>query len=445
MRSRPLAGVLVLLSLSFLFIASLRMGTHLFNFQAFHVESKLIYVIVASATFGALLMFFLFSIFPDRSRRSDPAVFSGDPSSALQQAATAVQLREYDEAEALLSGISRSGPESWHEKKIAGDLALQKGDWTQAETLFREAFHVAPQQPAVLFALANLYESQGMTARAQDFYRHVLQFAPDSLETVLRLRMLAVSDQKWQDAFHWQEYLERHLPSRLSDPEERMSGVGIRFEFAESEFRNGAYRTAQALLKYILRMDHSFVPGHLLAGEILTRLENPSAALRAWERGFEQTKAPVLLQRIGEHFLRQGRPEKAIDFLRGAAARNPEDPLLEFCLADLYIRMEMLPESIRMLEHILSASSDWHLGRIRLASLYRRTGQPERAADLLQGTINTGELISGFPWQCYNCSTTYPEYRSCCLECLSWNAISLYQNQAVHMDSMNEKSTAYPV
>jgi len=284
-----------------------------------------------------------------------------------------------------------------------------------------------------------------MIARAQDFYREVLRFAPLSLEAVLRLRMLAVSDQKWRDALHWQEYLEHHLPRRLSDPEEEMKGVGIRFELAESEFRNDAYRTAQALLKYVLRMENAFVPAHLLSGEILEKMQNPSAAMRAWERGFERTKAPVLLQRIGDQLLRQGKPEKAIEYLRSAAAANPHDLLLEFCLADLFMRMEMVPESIHMFEHIQQAAPDWYLVAIRLASLYRRTGQPERAADLLQRMIGTGELISGFPWKCYICNTTYPEYRSLCLECLSWNGVNIHQNQAVHMESMNEKSTAYPV
>ena len=443
MRSRTLAGVLILLSLSFLFIASLRMETHLFNLQGFQVDSKLIYLILASGTLGALLMFFLFSILPEKSRGGKAT--AKDARSTVHQVEAAIQLGEHEKAESLLAGLSGANSRCWQAKKIAGDVAVQQGDWSGAEKLYREAFRSDPQQPVVLFALASLYESQGMIARAEDFYREVLRVAPLSLEAVLRLRILAVSDQRWQDALHWQEYLEHHLPRRLSDPEEEMVSVGIRFEFAESESRNGAYRTAQALLKFVLRMQNAFVPAYVLSGEILDKMQNPSAALRAWERGFERTKAPVLLQRIGEHLLRQGKPEKVIDFLQSAAAANPHDFLLEFCLADLFMRMEMVPESIHVFEHILQTAPDWHPVVIRLALLYRRTGQPERAADLLQRIIGTGESISGFLWECYICNTMYPEYRSMCLECLSWNGINLHQHQAVHKESMNEKSTAYPV
>ncbi len=421
------------------------MEVRLFNLHGFQVDSKLIYVILASGTLGALLMFFLFSTLPEGSRRSETSVSSKGPHCPFHQIEAAMQLGEHEKAKSLLAGISGSDAQSWQARRIAGDMAAQRGDWSGAEKLYREAFKADPQQPVVLFALARFYDSQGLTARAQDFYQEVLQLAPHSLEALLRLRMLAVSDQKWEDALHWQEYVEHHLPKRLSDSEEEMNGVGIRFELAHAEFRNGAYRTAQALLKYVLRMQNGFVPAHLLSGEILDKMQNPSAALRVWERGFEQTRAPVLLQRIGEHLLRQGKPEKAIEFLRSVAAANPHDLFLEFCLADLFLRMEMVPEAIHVFGHILQAAPDWHLPATRLASLYRRTGQPERAADLLQKVVGAGDLISGFTWQCYTCHTMYPEYRSLCLECLSWNGINIHQNQAVRMESMNEKSTAYPV
>lgn len=431
--------------MSFLFIASLRMETHLFNLQGFQVDSKLIYLILASGTLGALLMFFLFSILPEKSQGGKAAVSSKDALTTVHQVEAAIQLGEREKTDSLLAGLSGADPRSWQTKKIAGDVAVQQGDWSGAEKLYREAYKSDPQQPAVLFALASLYDSQGMIARAEDFYREVLRVAPLSREAVLRLRMVAVSDQRWRDALHWQEYLEHHLPRRFSDPEEEMVSVGIRFELAESESRQGTYRTAQALLKFVLRMQNAFVPAYLLSGEILDKMQNPSAALRAWERGFERTKAPVLLQRVGEHLLRHGKPEKAIEFLQRAAAAHPHDSLLEFCVADLFMRMEMVPESIHVFEHILQAAPDWHPVVIRLASLYRRTDQPERAADLLQKIIGTGELISGFLWECYICNTMYPEYRSMCLECLSWNGINLHQNQAVYKESMNEKSTAYPV
>jgi lipopolysaccharide biosynthesis regulator YciM len=450
MRSKWIAILFALFFLIVLIDSFRRVNAPLWNPQLFQLESKLIYIILSSAGLGALLLFLLVAFFPPKSM-NDSNLESSVPSTKrtrkIAQLQIAMQLRDQTRIDELLSTVEETDPDFWQAKKIQGDLYAEKGEWSSASKAYRSALQQsAGQEQALLqLCLGNVYEQQDELDGAKDLYLQAFKNAPRSDEIVERLRNLAVRERDWKDAMTWQEYREQFQDEEKENPQELNWKLGIRLELAREAAASGNVKTAHALLKYIFRWTAYFTPAYLLQGEIQARQQSPLAAVKIYEQGFHKTQNPIILKKIGESFLLENQPQRAIDFLREIVRNHASDPRVNFCLGDLFRKLEMTAEARKAFESVRQKHPDWLLNNVALAEIYDREGEKEKATELYKGIIDNSEALSTQPWQCYNCNTTYPEYVDLCIVCFQWNSVNLNQNKAGTMDFGHEKSTALPL
>jgi tetratricopeptide (TPR) repeat protein len=451
MKNRWIGIIFTLLFIGFLAFAARRISAPLLDFHSFHLESKLIYVILASISVGGLLLFLLVLYFPPwASGEHTPGTAVKVQVSLLPKimdAQCAIELGERPRAIQLLKDIHENEKSYWFAQKLIGDFYAQNGAWHEAADAYRNGLKQASgaDRGLLFLALGSVYESQDALEEARDLYWQGFQLVPHSRELLLRLRALAVRNQYWEEAMKWQEKIELQFPDDTEDPLETNWKIGIRYELAREACRAGTYKTSQAILKYIFRMTEYFTPAYLLQGEIQDLQQNFPSALRAYDHGFQKTQSPALLKRIGETWLRQNQPGKAIEFLREVVRATPGDPRVAFCLADLYRKLEMNADAIKVFENIRQKYPDWALSNTALADLYYRSNQSELALEIYRTVIDGAEGVSMFPWECYNCNTTYIEYAGFCMVCTMWNSTNLNQNKAGIKDFGYEKPTALPL
>ncbi len=446
MKNRWIGILFTLLFLIFLVSAARQLGAPFLDSRLFQLESKLLYVVLTSVAFGALLLFLLVTFFPPWTKKFEAKVsvpFT-TPSRKLVQVQIALQLGDLRKAMELLSQVTETDADYWYALKIKGDLHAEKGEFAEATQFYRNALKLSSglEHAVLLLSLGILFEQQDQFEQARDLYGQVLQSSPQSMEAIHRLRNLAVREQDWKEAMTWQERKEQLFLQETETPQESNWKIGIRYELARSAAQTANHKTAQALLKYIFRLTDYFTPAYLLQAEIHERQQNFVLALRAYEDGFLKTQSPAILRKIGESFLLQNLPQRAIELLREVVWNHPEDPRVAFCLGDLYRKLEMTEEATRILEGIRQKHPDWLLSNIALAELYERSGQSQKALQLYKGLGDGTEVLSTQPWQCYNCNTTYRDYTGFCSCCFEWNSINLNQNKAGTLDFGYEKSTA---
>ena len=450
MRSRWIAVLFAIFFLIILVDAFRRFDTPLLDPRIFPLDSKLIYIILSSIGFGALLLFLLVALFPPKLR-NHANVAGMIPSSKrarkITLLQTAFQIGDEARAEEILSTMEETDPDYWQAKKIQGDLYTEKGEWSEAVEAYRNVLnHCDGQEQALLqLSLGNVYEQQDNLEQARDLYQQAFKNAPRSEEIVLRLRNLAVREQDWKDAMTWQERREQMQDEGKGTPQELNWKLGIRCELAREAAASGNVKTAHALLKYIFRWTAYFTPAYLLQAELQGRQQSPLAGLKTYEQGFDKTQNPVILKKISESFLMENEPQRAIDFLREIVRNHASDPRAAFCLGDLFRKLEMTAEARKIFEAVRQKHPDWLLNNVALAEIYDREGEKEKALELYKGVIDHSETLSVQPWQCYNCNTTYQEYRDLCAVCFQWNSVNLNQNKAGTMDFGYEKSTALPL
>jgi len=451
MRSRWIGIVFTLLFLTFLIFAARRIAAPFLDVHLFQLETKLIYIILSSVAFGGLLLFLLLIFFPPRSSQESKSATVAAPHFVTKpgflEAQTALGLGDVDGGIQLLERVDEAEQGYWYARKLLGDLLAESGDWTRATTEYRKALkHAKDTGRAFLFlSLGNAYENKDELDEAKDLYKQGLQMVPRSPELLNRLRALAVRNRDWQDAIIWQEKMEQEFTTDTETPQESNWKIGIRYELARDACHNGSYKTSQALLKYIFRITDYFTPAYLLQGAIQEQQHNPLAGFRCYDNGFRLTQNPALLKKIAESFLQQMQPAKAVEFLRDVVRNSPADPRAAFCLGDLYRKLEMSEDAIKIFESIRGKHPDWALNSSALAELYYRAGREEESLQIYRTIIDGTEGLSLLPWQCYNCNTTYIEYAGFCMVCTMWNSINLNQNKAGMKDFGYEKSTALPL
>lgn len=439
MKGRVVAAVAVLLSLSWFLLKAYHSS---FPSYIHQIEATPFHLVVFYVCVGAFLLFlFQLLLLPKtRSQVEGRAIVAPD---VIREGEQALQLGDVQTARSLLNEIDVNAAEYGMRLKLEGDLSVLTGDLKSAEEFYQQSLtrlSGASQSP-VLLALGHLYEHTERAERAEDLYREVLQHVPGAMEPLLRLRTLMIGEQDWQQALLFQEHLEERFPELLENPDERRIRTGIRFELARLEFEHESWKTALALVKNVIRLDEQFVPATLLLGDIQEKMENDTAAFRAWERGYKATGHPILLQRIYEAFLLRNMPERAIESLRSSIERAPDDPVPEFCLADLYMKLEMVPEAIRVFERVDHETPDWILNKVRLADAYRKGGQEIKAARVCQNLLDTREPLSLLLWKCTECDAGYSEYRALCISCSSWNTLILNNSKAGRVDFGHGEST----
>lgn len=436
MKVRAAGVVTALAVLLLLILAVLKTESGLLDIRSFQFDSKLFYIITVSVALGALFMFVLFVFFPSKGMDIPPRKAIAPPprmSSRIREAEVAIRLGDMERGIELLEAIPSGDPEYWNALKRKADLALAMDHWEDAEKLYRRSLDAAGpgEKPFVMLDQAEFYAGHGMRDRALELYREIVRVEPQGAVAAFSLREHYLREKDWEEALVWQEHLEDHFPDLLSGAEEANRRIGIRYSLALAEFERGSLDTAQALLKHISRLTDSFVPAYLLAGEILERENSDSAAMKMWERGFRGTGSPAVLQRIGEFLLSQGLPEKAIEFVRDAAILPAAGPEYEYCLADLYMKMEMTAEAMKILQRIEQRYPEWMVVRKLLADLYRKNGQVEKAYALLSTMLEQAEDSAAWRlWACDKCNTTHKTYQACCEGCGNWNSVRINWKQA---------------
>jgi lipopolysaccharide biosynthesis regulator YciM len=432
MRGRiGLAAASILLLFIFLILARLDPSTHLFDLRYFKFETSFYFVSIIVLGLGAFFMFLFFAgLSPMRPRQS--SIQPKQPSEKVEisdlarSAQIALEAGDLARASALIAEVTNDHPDHWFAKKIAGDIAVLSGSNLKAEQLYQQSIREASgeKQIPALFALAQLCEEEGRSEEAEELYRRAVRILPGATEALLRLRSIAIRNEHWGQALGWQEALERDS----EDPELLMEGAGIRCELARSELERGSVKTAAALMKHVLRMTDSYPEAYLVSGEIQQKTSSPTAGFRIWDRGFRETWSPVLLMRIGEYFLGSGLPENAIEYYQNAARLRPDDPAIQYCVAELHARLELNREAVKLFENLLQNNPGWPLASKALADLYLRSGQHQKAAALLAQIVPSQPLI--LQWQCYNCSIMHTEYQGYCADCGRWNTIRFNLEQA---------------
>lgn len=341
---------------------------------------------------------------------------------------------QWSRAAAELEVVLAARPKDFSPLLRYGEVLRHLGRLPEALEVHQRASVEYPTSAALLYQLAEDYESRGEGEVAREIRNRLLRDFPSFGLTVLRRRRnAALGARQFAKASDFQRQIEALAPAEAAaasglraEELEREAGVklGLEYERGVAELEAEDAAAARTTFRGLLEREPRFIPAAIMLGEAQLLAEDEPAAIDTWLGGYRRTGSPVFLQRIEDHFIEDEEPRRAIETLRRLIAEGGKDLLPRFFLGRLYYRLEMHDEALKVLEGLAdrigtSPTYFYVLGRLR-----ERRGELRAAVDCYATCARQLGLAQA-EYRCRVCRATQPDWRDRCDACGSWSSVEM--------------------
>jgi len=258
---------------------------------------------------------------------------------------------------------------------VQADLYQTQGLYEVSEQKLKEAHGILPNEPIVLFALAELHFEMGQYYQAMKEYETLQEEGYSEFAGVdLLLRLGEMNSQMG----NWREAVEFYQTSL-----EHEENPTVYFQLAVTYFQMKEYPLAIQNLNKLKELDPFYTSLYPLLMQAYEKSENMDSALAALEEGLTSDQTNRALFLIGAKLYRSnGEDEKAIPLLERALALQPDNEEARLELAKIMEHQEELEQAIEVLNQHEEESDPkifW-----RKASVYEELEEYENARTLYE-------------------------------------------------------------
>ena len=335
----------------------------------------------------------------------------------------------YEEAEELFSRIIENEPSHLNAMLRLGDIFFIKKDFVRAKELYLSAKEIAPKNIEVLRSLEKVFDAQGRWQDAIKYLDDILEIDDENIKVLKRKRDIYERYKKWEETADVQHMiLKCKLPLKQEQEESRRL-LGYKFELGRSYLESGAVDKAIKVLKGIIKIDKDFIAAYLALAEAYIKEGNRKEAQEYLMSGYEETSSLVFLARLEDHFIAIDEPGSIIDLYQKAIENDRQDLRIQFFLAKLYFRLEMIDHALETINSMDITQFDHPDLHTLLGSIYERRSEYEKAAAEFKKALKADKRPLVVPFCCSNCNYISKEWSDRCPDCREWNTFILDINE----------------
>jgi tetratricopeptide (TPR) repeat protein len=330
----------------------------------------------------------------------------------------------FDEASELFSRIIEDDHENTNALLRQGDIELKKGDFVKAKDFYLKAKEIRPQSVETLFSLVKVFESEQNWQGALRYIDNILDIDGENPKALYKKRDIYEKTKNWEALIENQsKILKSDIPEH-EKKREQVNLLGYKYELGRHYLEKGDIEKAIKTLKAIIKLDRDFIAAYLALAESYIGNNESGEAERTLIEGYEISSAPVFLARLEDFLITTGEPGRIIDLYQKAIQANPGDQKLQFFLAKLYYRLEMIDYAMETVGGIDITTIDYPEVHMLLGGIYDRRGQHDRAVEEFKKALNFKRPLL-IPFCCSKCSYISEEWEGRCPECGHWNTLTL--------------------
>jgi tetratricopeptide (TPR) repeat protein len=168
------------------------------------------------------------------------------------------------------------------------------------------------------------------------------------------------------------------------------------------------------------------VAAYLALADVYEKEGNEKERESILRKGFEETSAMVFLVRLEDFFINRGEPGKIIEIYQQAVQKNQKDLKLQFFMAKLYYRLEMIDFALETINAMDPATYDFPDMHALIGSVYERRSEYEKATEEFKKALNVDKPLL-VPYCCSesDCTYTSDDWSGRCPQCANWNSLVL--------------------
>ena len=332
------------------------------------------------------------------------------------------------EASDLFDRVLESEPQHVHALLRHGDIALQDRDYVKARDFYFRAKEAKPKGIEVLLSIAELYEIQEKWQDALKALDDILEIDSENIKVLHKKRNIFESTGRLEELIEIQHKL---LKGKLTPEEEKDEHTrlnGYKYELGKHYIETDALDKGIKALKGVIKADKEFIAAYIALAEGYLKEGKHKDAVAIFKKGYEETASMVFLVRMEDFFIEKGEPGTIIDLYQKAIQKDRKDIRLQFFLAKLYYRLEMIDDASATINAMDTSSFDHPGLHILLGNIHERRSQHEEANDEFKKALRAGKPLV-VPFCCSHCSFSTRDWTGRCPECRSWNTFVLDINE----------------
>jgi lipopolysaccharide biosynthesis regulator YciM len=345
----------------------------------------------------------------------------------------------FDEATDLFTNVIEDEPNHMDALIRLGDILLSKDDVIGAKDFYLRAREVKPRNIEVLLSLEKLSRVQHKWQEALKCLDDVLEIDDANVHILRRKRNVYEKLNKWEELLDVQQKILKCKLSEDEEQEENRNLTGYKCEMARHQIETGDTDKAVKALKGIMKTDTNFIEAYLTLAEAYLKNGNTKEAEDILLKGYEATSALVFLAKLEEYYIAEGEPGTIIDLYQKAIQKKQDDVKLQFLLAKLYYRLEMIDYADETLNAIDISSFDYSGLHALKGCVYERRSQHEQAVESFKKALNVDDPLL-VPYCCSRCGEFSDSWSGRCPGCKNWNSFILDVNEVCKVDKRQSSS-----
>lgn len=358
---------------------------------------------------------------------------------AYATALEAYHASRFEESGELFNRVIQDAPSHVDAMMRLGDIALHQRDFSSAREWYLRAKGIRPRSIEVLLALANVAESQ---QRWQDMLKSlddILEIDSQNLTILYRKRTILERQEQWGDLLDLQNKILKCKLPEGQEQEESKRLLCYKYELARHYLKLREKDKAVKSLKSVIKADPKFVAAYLVLYDAYSKNGNPGDAEDILLKGFDATSALIFLAKLEEHYIAEGEPGTIIDLYQKAIQNDQKDMRLQFLLAKLYYRLEMIDYAYNTVQSIDVSSFDYPGLHALMGSIYERRSELQKAVNEFRKALHADAAFL-VPYSCSHCHYTSKKWAGQCPECMNWNTFDLDLNEVFKAEKRQRSS-----
>lgn len=284
-----------------------------------------------------------------------------------------------DQALNYLSQITKDSPAYLESLLVAADLYQTEGEFEVTEEKLQAAYEIAPEEPAVLYALGEFYYLIKQFDKAIAYYIALIKagYAEfDKVDIAGRLGMAYAQSGQFDQAL---AYLNQVSPEYQT--------TDIRFQTGLTQLHLGKVKEAITSFKELIEADNQYASVYPALAQAYEKLHQYEKALKTAQEGLgvDQYNEQLFAQaaEIASHL---DQPELMQKYLAKAHALDPENIRIALAYSNFLIQQGKHEDNLKLLapfieEHDPDPQVEWNLAQSQQAlEHYEAAGQAYDAA-----------------------------------------------------------------
>jgi len=411
--------------------------------QGMDYEIPAIALIVMSAGFGFLSVAFIVAIrdirrYLDSWQVQRKLKREQKISDSFSKGLDACFASRFEESKELFNRVIEDDPSHIGSLTKLGDIAFHEGDLDAARDYYLRARELKPRSVEVLLALERVSAAREQWEDALNYVDELLEIDGENRSLLVKKREIFEKLGRWDDILDLQHKILKTKLDEEQEQEENRNLICYKYESARDLIEKGETDRALKVLKGVLKAEPSFIPAYMASADAHEKSGSLKDVEDILRKGYEETSSPVFLARLETYYISRGEPGTIIDIYQKAVQGSNRDWGLQFMLAKLYYRLEMIDYAYEAVNAIDQSYDNPGIHVLR-AGIYERRAQHELAVEELKAAINEEEVLL-VPYRCSSCGYEQNEYTGRCPNCSSWNTFELHLNESISKEDRQSSS-----